>query len=178
MFRFTLFSLVFGFSCLACFGQTTSKPKVYIAPASEKMEGFLAVALNKTNTWDIVDSPDQSNVTIKTILTQSLGIAKATLVVIDSQTGADIWQTEAKRGASTIYNNFSPKRAAIEKAVDYLEEHFDKRKIDLSHSGAGTVTTNPVSKGSTADELIKLKQLLDSGAISKEEYESLKKKLL
>lgn len=41
-----------------------------------------------------------------------------------------------------------------------------------------TSTTKPASSGSTASELEKLKRLLDSGAITKEEYEKAKRKLL
>lgn len=42
----------------------------------------------------------------------------------------------------------------------------------------GTSTTKPATSGSTASELEKLKRLLDSGAITKEEYEKAKRKLL
>ncbi|MBD2705507.1 SHOCT domain-containing protein [Spirosoma sp. BT702] len=38
--------------------------------------------------------------------------------------------------------------------------------------------SKPATTASVADELLKLKQLLDAGAITKDEYESQKKKLL
>lgn len=41
-----------------------------------------------------------------------------------------------------------------------------------------TSTTKPATSGSTASELERLKRLLDSGAITKEEYEKAKRKLL
>lgn len=43
---------------------------------------------------------------------------------------------------------------------------------------ASSATPNKAASGSVADELIKLKKLLDEGAINKDEYNAQKKKLL
>ena len=62
--------------------------------------------------------------------------------------------------------------------MDFLEESFDKGKVNFNHLGANKSISASSEKRSVADELIKIKQLLDSGAISKEEFDSMKKKLL
>ena len=62
--------------------------------------------------------------------------------------------------------------------MDFLEESFDKGKVNFNHLGANKSIRASSEKRSVADELIKIKQLLDSGAISKEEFDSMKKKLL
>lgn len=71
--------------------------------------------------------------------------------------------SETKKG-SMIYN-------LAKKNVKGYTDLLDK----ILPKNAGNVSNAPVS---TADELIKYKSLMDSGAISKEEFEAVKKKLL
>lgn len=62
---------------------------------------------------------------------------------------------------------------------------FIKRKVDSinkvmmdSKASEETAKTQQVTASSTADELLKFKQLLDMGAITQEEYDTIKKQLL
>ena len=48
---------------------------------------------------------------------------------------------------------------------------------DSVHAGGGTITTE-INNPTTGQELIKLKQALDTGAITQEEYDELKLKII
>lgn len=48
----------------------------------------------------------------------------------------------------------------------------------MNRNQAGNVNSAPVLQSSDADEIAKYKALLDSGAITQEEYEAKKKQLL
>lgn len=78
-------------------------------------------------------------------------------------------------------------QSKLESGLEKLEEWITKNKIDvykdLSSKKAETETNNekkPENKVqiSVADELTKLKKLMDEGVITKEEFEAQKKKLL
>ena len=157
--------------------QTSVKPKVFIEFNNES-EGWINEYLDKKRPWEIVGSPKESNVTFRMQMSESAYKAKAKLFILDSQTDETIWTSETISGQSSAFNGYAPKKNATKKLVDYLEDSFDKGKINLNHLGANKNLSASGEKKSVADELIKLKQLLDSGAISKDEFESMKKKLL
>ena len=82
----------------------------------------------------------------------------------------------------TIVENDSGKRAVAQK-VKGLVFMNDRMEPDISIDSDFVPTTSPVptpvaTPVSTADEVIKYKQRLDMGAISQEEFDTLKKKLL
>lgn len=67
------------------------------------------------------------------------------------------------------------------KASNYSEEEIDKFQKNLrmvKDSFVNQMHEGFVNSSSTADELTKYKMLLDSGAISYEEYEKAKKQIL
>ena len=157
--------------------QTSVKPKVFIEFNNES-EGWINEYLDKKRTWDIVGSPKESNVIFRLQMSENTYKAKAKLFILDSQTDETIWTSETISGQSSAFNGYAPKKNATKKLVDFLEENFDKGKVNFNHLGANKSVSASSEKRSVADELIKIKQLLDSGAISKEEFDSMKKKLL
>ncbi len=61
--------------------------------------------------------------------------------------------------------------------VKQIKEGIEKGKLSVKNN-TSTDTTSSASSSSLADELMKLKQLMDAGVITQEEFDSQKKRLL
>lgn len=156
------------------------KPKLFIEYNNES-EGWLALNIEKTDNWEIVGTNDKSNVILRVQISQSAFKATGKLYIIDSNTGETIYNSKTRKGQSTIFNGYSPKKDLCGKLIDDLEENFDKKKINLSTYGMKNVTTNEnviVKDSDKYDKLKKLKELLDQKVITQEEFDKEKKKLL
>ena len=75
-------------------------------------------------------------------------------------------------GNSFVFNKKSKEDA--QKAKQYIE----KRIAEISKQAKAPSVTNVINQSSQADELIKFKQLLDSGVINQAEFDAKKKEIL
>jgi len=156
----------------------SEKPKVFIEYNNES-EGWINEFLGESSNWIIVGTFDESNVVFRVQMSQNTARAFGKIFIIDSQTGETLYSTENLKGQSSAFNGYAPKKNLSKKLISEIETKFDKSKINLSHFGKNKNQRDAISGGSDKyDKLTKLKKLLDDGAITKDEYEKEKKKIL
>lgn len=176
--------LLFGLVSLSviCKSQT-NKPKVFIEFNNES-EGWINEFLEKSGNWTIVGAASESNAIFRVQISQNAYRAFGKIFIVDSETLETLYTTPNLKGQSSAFNGYAPKKNLAKKLIEDIEEKFDRNKINLTHYGRAnnTKTTDGNDKSKIEsdkyDKLAKLKKLLDDGAISKEEFEKEKKKIL
>ena len=89
--------------------------------------------------------------------------------------GKEIAKTKEQGGMAMGYNTYSALSSLFKKI---MKEDFDSTIHLVAKTYVPTVKKDSSMSGSKAEELLKLKKLLDEGILTKEEFESEKKKIL
>lgn len=157
------------------------KPKVFIEYNNES-EGWISMNLEKKENYEIVGNFYESNATIRVQMSQSAYKATGKIYVIDSYTKETLYTSKTLKGQSSAFNGYAPKKDLARKLVNDLEKNFDRKKINLKTFGKTKENESEDDKTKSIDDkydkLKKLKELLDEGIITEEEFEAEKKKIL
>lgn len=89
--------------------------------------------------------------------------------------GVEIAKTKEQGGIARGYNTYSALSSLFKKI---MKEDFDTTIKSVAAMYKPKVQPATIQMSSKADELLKLKKLLDDGVLTQEEFESQKKKLL
>jgi hypothetical protein len=161
-----------------CFGQ-----KVYVSCDDPKPKGSIEKKIVELN-YSVIDDSSKADIIARFVYQKAKSAMSfkvkpniyASILFYDGKNN-ELSKTDQVGGLTGVWVGYNPRVDAAWKILTRDFETKLKEAVDKVSSTAAKENTQ-ISIRSKADELTKLKKLLDDGALSKEEFEAEKKKIL